>query len=172
MLTKLFIASLVTLSASTTIARADQPDAPVPGIQRMPKCSVTTNVPTSLFQIKQDSTQVQDFVSSNLSVFTNGAWTYQELTRGKVTRAEGGCLAAADLATLRSALTPVTWKWTSGVHCDALAMSFTEYSYKSTVVLRTELCDGKILDDKTSKGLAAATAITNTILAGVNKRTP
>jgi hypothetical protein len=159
---KLAFASLVALSSSATVAHADRPEPVSPAIQRMPRCTVTADAPSSLFMIHRDSTMIADYTSTTLSVFTNGAWTYTELKGGKIMRADGGCLDAQQLKTIREALAPATWKTSiEQFRCAAAAMDFTEYSYNGKHVLKTELCDGLILDGKTSKALAAATAITS-----------
>lgn len=152
---KILLASLVVLSSS--LAHADRPTP------RMPRCTKLNDPPVSILTIRRDSDRAKDYAASTLNVFNNGAWTYVD--RG---RSENGCLDLEEARALERALVLVTWKFTlSPQRCALAAPEYVEYSYKRTPVLRTELCDRKVLDDATLKGLAVANGVAMKIYASL-----
>lgn len=168
MLTKLVLASLLTLSTST-LAVADAPTkAPMP--RPTTGCLVTTEATTPVFQIerKRDKRDIDaDAIGTKLSIVSNGAWTYTEtkLATGAVVRTEAGCLSAGDLATLKTSLAKATWKTTkAAATCEIYAMDFLEYSHLGKPVLTSRRCDGLVLDAATKQAMEAATSITGKLV--------
>ncbi|MBA2540214.1 MAG: hypothetical protein H0V17_11305 [Deltaproteobacteria bacterium] len=159
---KLLFASLLT--ASSTLATADT--APKPALLPSNTCLVTPVATTPLFQIETNGLgQIKGHVDTRMAIQSNGAWTYTQTKAGKVQRTEVGCLSRVQLATLKSALASATWKTSQAQgHCEAIAMDYKEYSYLGNPMLRTELCDGQIIDNATRKAIADARAITNKLV--------
>jgi hypothetical protein len=128
-----------------------------------------TDQATSLFQIVKDNTPIPDLPSSNLHVFSNGAWRYQAFKHGEVLHTQAGCLAKPELATLREALAATSFDWKPGAaSCSVMAMGFDEYRYLGKPVLRLQPCDPAPFDQT----FATATSITNTIFASVATTRP
>ena len=93
-------------------------------------------------------------------VYATGGWERTDTAAdGKKTKTSG-CLSGRDLAQLESDLDGLPWvQKANPMACDALAVTVTDVMIHGKVVWTEELCSAKVLDAKSTAGLADVEAI-------------
>jgi hypothetical protein len=86
-------------------------------------------------------------------LYATGAWTFSETTAaGKPGAAKAGCVAEAELKTVKAELAAAKWTVTTArIHCMAMATSFTIYKANGKQVFESAMCNGKSLDEASEK---------------------
>ena len=137
MLTKLILASLVPVLATTTAAHADD------------KAQLR---PSPMFEIDAVATQTHAHIVSE-TVWINGAWTLQDY-RAKTPRTTSGRLTEDQLRELRDELARTTWSKTYNRRaCPPLPTITTEFSAGGKLVWTEPSC-GADLDQASAQSLA------------------
>jgi hypothetical protein len=169
MLNKLFLASLLVLSATTTTtATFAAADATPASRIRMP-INVCTKGGTIVFAVDHKVDVDWDgFSTSRFVLFATGGWQYTEWKGGKIVRSGGGCISLSQVKRLQKPLAAAPWSTTRyEVACMAYSASYTEYQFLGKHVWTERLCDAQGLDDQSQKALASANAIVNKLIASV-----
>jgi hypothetical protein len=97
---------------------------------------------------------------SSITIRSSGAWTFDDLDDDKLVRKQGGCLAAADVAKMRTALDAAPWQLTHPVAvCEIAIVVRTEYRVNGRHVWTAMGCAGASLDDKSQAALDSALAL-------------
>jgi hypothetical protein len=159
------IAQLIVLSSLAACGAAAQD--PTPAVPTNANPSTSTKSPTCsggdvLYQVDFRDTRLAkpDDRARSLIVRDSGAWSFDVHDGNKLTRKDGGCLAAADTTRLVSIIDGAPW--TSIRHdatCEIHVVAFTEYQVRGKHVWSAKGCAGHGLDDKSLAAIEAAAAL-------------
>ena len=167
---KLWLAALLTL-ATTAGATPAPPATPVPPTppphpSRAPDdtCQAAGDVVFEIAHRLVPGVTDKSIPTPATTLYATGAWTFA--AGGANGRKASGCLDAAAMKTIRADLAKAKWIVTaSEVACDAMSVTFVEYSSHGKLVWAEELCSATKLDaasrdqlDAIVKILAGATA--------------
>jgi hypothetical protein len=168
MTSKLFLFASLVLGSFTAAAEPTAPTPPGPPASppkqiRMPDaCKASGDV---LFEIDQRAVvgarEVAGAVpTSELVLYTSGAWTFTSHADGKLARTASGCLGAPVVRTIRDDLKRATWQVkTADAACAAISSEYTVYSANGKAVWTQRMCQLDYLDEASQKSLAEISKI-------------
>ncbi len=144
---------LVLLACTPAVAQPKPaPARPVPEPKPLvPACEVKG---TPVFEIvREDTTQPKWRESAKL--YETGAWQFAETTAdGKPGKTNKGCVAEAEMKTLKDELAAAKWKITvAKIKCMAMSPKFTLYRAHNKDVFESHVCGGKTLDEASQKAV-------------------
>jgi hypothetical protein len=108
-----------------------------------------------LFEVDQRADRKAKLTTATTQLFENGAWkTEVRDVDGRLARSDSGCLASADLESVRAQLRSATWKTTRTKEaCRTDQPRSTLYKWKGRLLYTERTCNLEALDSTSRRAL-------------------
>ncbi len=157
------------LATACSVAQAEGPAAPSPPPPPPPSanprplatCARSGDVLFEQAELTEQRVAPTGLPTSKTIVFTSGGWSRVSVDgKGKITSSITGCLAKADVDTIRDDLARAKWTITQAdVACAAISATYVAYSSRGKHLWDQHMCSLNVLDATSQTALNEIVAI-------------